>query len=97
MSNFDPDVILLLVGLGIVCSTVVAIVSLVLKRRRTPDAALPADLQAIKDQLSRLEQAVDSIALETERISEGQRFTTRILSESGRPALPLDPGRRPTS
>ena len=31
--------------------------------------------------LARLEQAVDAIAIEVERISEGQRFTTRLLSE----------------
>ena len=31
--------------------------------------------------LARLEQAVDSIAVEVERISEGQRFTTRLLTE----------------
>lgn len=34
--------------------------------------------------LARLEQAVDAIALEIERISEGQRFTTRLLSEQAR-------------
>lgn len=34
--------------------------------------------------LSRLEQAVDAIALEVERISEGQRFTTKLLSEQAR-------------
>jgi hypothetical protein len=32
--------------------------------------------------LARIEQAVDAIALEVERISEGQRFTTQLLSES---------------
>ena len=31
--------------------------------------------------LARIEQAVDAIALEVERISEGQRFTTRLLNE----------------
>ncbi|HSA57565.1 MAG TPA: hypothetical protein VLE53_17765 [Gemmatimonadaceae bacterium] len=31
--------------------------------------------------LDRMEQAVDAIALEVERISEGQRFTTKLLSE----------------
>lgn len=31
--------------------------------------------------MARLEQAVESIALEVERISEGQRFTTRLLAE----------------
>ena len=42
--------------------------------------------------LARIEQAVEAIALEVERISEGQRFTTRLLSEASRPATkPLLP------
>lgn len=36
--------------------------------------------------LARIEQAVEAIALEVERISEGQRFTTKLLSEQSRPA-----------
>jgi len=36
-----------------------------------------------------MEQAIDAIALEVERISEGQRFTTKLLSETRSPdALP---------
>jgi hypothetical protein len=31
--------------------------------------------------LARVEQIVESTAIEIERISEGQRFTTRLLSE----------------
>ena len=31
--------------------------------------------------LQRIEHAVDSIAIEIERISENQRFTTKLLSE----------------
>jgi hypothetical protein len=31
--------------------------------------------------LERMEQAIDSIAIEVERVSEGQRFVTRLLSE----------------
>jgi hypothetical protein len=31
--------------------------------------------------LERMEHAVDAIALEIERISEGQRFTTKLLAE----------------
>lgn len=31
--------------------------------------------------LERMEQAIDSIAIEMERVSEGQRFVTRLLSE----------------
>ncbi|MGH9420612.1 MAG: hypothetical protein ACRD3J_11605 [Thermoanaerobaculia bacterium] len=34
--------------------------------------------------LARIEQSIDAIALEVERISEGQRFTTKLLSENAR-------------
>lgn len=41
------------------------------------------------NRLERMEQAIDSIAVEVERISEGQRFTTKLLSEvRDAPALP---------
>ena len=43
-----------------------------------PRAAIPSDVSA---RLERMEQAIDSIAVEVERISEGQRFTTRLLAE----------------
>ncbi len=33
------------------------------------------------ERLNRIEQAVESVAIEVERISEGQRFTTKLLSE----------------
>jgi len=40
--------------------------------------SLPPDVTA---RLERMEQAIDSIAVEVERISEGQRFTTKLLAE----------------
>jgi len=43
--------------------------------------APPPEMHAIEERLNRIEQAVDAIAIETERISEGQRFTTRLLSD----------------
>lgn len=51
-------------------------------------AQVPGEVSA---QLAHLNQAIDAIALEVERISEGQRFTTRLLSEqreSARQTLP---------
>ena len=39
------------------------------------------DVKELNERLARIEQAVDAIAVEAERISEGQRFTTRLLSE----------------
>jgi hypothetical protein len=41
-------------------------------------ARIPSDVSA---RLERMEQAIDSIAVEVERISEGQRFTTKLLAE----------------
>jgi hypothetical protein len=41
----------------------------------------PASLTRIDERLSHLEAGVDAIAVEIERISEGQRFTTRLLAE----------------
>lgn len=45
---------------------------------RNSQIGLPDELAS---RLERMEQSIDSIAIEVERISEGQRFTTRLLSE----------------
>jgi ribosomal protein L29 len=42
--------------------------------------------------LERMEQAIDAIAIEVERISEGQRFVTRLLTEGSAPALSIGQG-----
>ena len=54
--------------------------------RRTPRGAEPRVDEVIAPRLERLEQAVDAVAIEVERISESQRFVTRILAERPRPA-----------
>jgi hypothetical protein len=41
------------------------------------------------ERMERLEQAVDAIAIEIERVSEGQRYVTRLLTEGSAPALPV--------
>jgi hypothetical protein len=46
--------------------------------RRDAAPKIPSDVTA---RLERMEEAIDSIAIEVERISEGQRFTTKLLSE----------------
>jgi hypothetical protein len=37
--------------------------------------------------LERIEHAVDAIAIEIERISEAQRFTTRLLNDRSEPSV----------
>lgn len=43
--------------------------------------------------LERIEQAVEAIAVEVERVSEGQRFVTKLLSDTSRKPMSL-PGDR---
>lgn len=44
-------------------------------------AEMPAELT---DRLNRLEQAVDAVAVELERVGEGQRYVTRVFGEQQR-------------
>jgi hypothetical protein len=51
--------------------------------QRSGHLSLPeADLQEIRDRLVQVQHSVDAIAIEVERLSEGQRFTTKLLAES---------------
>jgi hypothetical protein len=55
------------------------------RRRKQPKARaneLPSDSA---QRLERLEQGMEAIAIEIERVSEGQRFVTKLLSESPQP------------
>ena len=53
----------------------------------------PAALAETAQRLQRLEASVDAIAIEIERVSEGQRFVTKLLSE-GQAAPKLSTGQR---
>jgi hypothetical protein len=50
-------------------------------RKMDRDALQPKVPPEIMGRLERMELAIHSIAVEDERISEGQRFTTKLLSE----------------
>lgn len=57
--------------------------------RERAGSELPADVAA---RLERIERAVESVAIEVERISEGQRFVTKVLADRGElPKLPPMP------
>ena len=65
------------------------------KRGAAVVAAFPKE---ITERLARLEQSADATALEVERIGEGQRFLTRILTEGSNAhalkAAPAEPAER---
>ncbi len=81
----DMDLQQLLIFAAVVtcmgCTTKI-ILSIVNRRKNELPRDVGPALAEIADRLTRLEQAVDTTALEVERIAEGQRFTTKLLSES---------------
>lgn len=55
-----------------------------LRRQKQAEALPPAQQQNFDDRFAQLQQSVDAIAVEVERIAEGQRFSTKLLSEGNR-------------
>jgi hypothetical protein len=84
-------------ALMIVSGTIVIVASLwfyhrVLERRH--ERRLPIAMDALQERLQRIELAVDATAIEVERISEGNRFMSKLLAErSGTAVLESKPGR----
>jgi hypothetical protein len=52
---------------------------------RSATSVSPDDSDA---RLARIEQSVDAVAIEVERIGEGQRFVTQLVAERGAPRAP---------
>lgn len=89
--QMDPDLVI-----GVFMAFIFAVLmpmSIAMARRiwrSSAKSVAPRADDVIVPRLDRLEQAVDAIAIEIERISEGQRFVTRVLAE--RPtAAPAQP------
>ena len=61
-------------------------------RRMDRNSATPPAPAGQAEQLRHIQTAVDAMAVEVERISENQRYVTRLLSEGGLPHAAL-PGR----
>lgn len=59
-------------------------------------ATMSASSGPTDHRLERIEQAIDAMAVEVERIAEGQRFVTKLLSDRGqeRVGIPASPSRR---
>ncbi len=60
---------------------VVYVIGQTILRLKKVQAEPPEGMARIEQRLERMEQAIDAMAVEMERVSEGQRFTTKLLSE----------------
>lgn len=78
--------------MAIVASSVVMGIRLIANavlRHKELEMRTEQQLSPVSDErMARLEMAVESIALEVERISEGQRFTTKLLSDAAKQMAP---------
>jgi hypothetical protein len=77
-----PDQLIPIVLFIMIGFTVVGLpIARAFAKRMDRESALPKMPPEVMQRLERMEHALDSIAIEVERISEGQRFTTKLLSE----------------
>jgi uncharacterized protein YgbK (DUF1537 family) len=51
-------------------------------KRTSSTPAIPRELSDLPKRIERMEQAIDAVAIEVERVSEGQRFVTRLMTEN---------------
>lgn len=84
-----PEEAFVIGGLFIVCAVLPISIAFARRIWRRGAGAVTALPQEIIDRLTRLDQAVDAIAVEVERIGEGQRFMTRVLSDKSPAAAAL--------
>jgi hypothetical protein len=52
------------------------------------DSEIPTPPHELTDRLTQLEQSVDAVAIEVERIGEGQRFMTHLFTDTDTPRAP---------
>jgi hypothetical protein len=88
--NFDGDLLIIMTSVTLMVIGLPlarAVARRLTARLDDPRPQLPADLGA---RLERIEQIAEATQVEVERLAEGQRFTTKLLSE--RPTVrPSDP------
>jgi hypothetical protein len=77
MPNLEP--IIIVFTLFVLSPIAISIARVFWKRGSLPKHAPQSPENA--QRLERMEQAIDSIAIEIERVSEGQRFVTRLMAD----------------
>ncbi len=78
----NEDIVIPIAGMLFVIVIVFGVLGFVaLKRKWEVEAQRPKLPDDMSPRLERMEAAIDAMAIEIERISEGQRFTTKLLTE----------------
>jgi len=81
-----PIVLFIMIPITVIGAPIARAIARRIERGAGSDSqSLPNDVGA---RLERMEQAIDAIAIEVERIAEGQRFTSKLLAGRADPARP---------
>jgi hypothetical protein len=92
MTREVMEEMMVFIGLMSTLGCITKIILTALNRRRSVNGVTTPAIDEIAQRLGRMEQAIDATAVEVERISEAQRFTTKLLVEKGHQA-PVEGGR----
>lgn len=74
----DNDMVVAIASMALSFGTLIVLFRMWVTRGRTNP---PTQIEPVMDRLLRIEQTLDSVAIEVERISEAQRFATKLLAE----------------
>lgn len=79
----DPDILIPLAGMitGVIMVLGLPLVIVHARKLWMRDSVTQVPSSLSDHRLERIEQAIDAMAVEVERIAEGQRFVTKLLSE----------------
>jgi hypothetical protein len=81
MDRMILEELMVFVGLMATLGCITKVVLSIVNRRRP--ILSDGKVDEIAQRLARMEQAIDATAVEVERISEAQRFTTKLLVDKG--------------
>ena len=87
----DPDVINFAVTMTVIVSSIAVLAVVYIGTKWAIGATSRRELGASKlgdTRLEQIQQSIDSIAIEVERITEAQRFTAKLMSERAEERLP---------
>ena len=95
----NEDIIIPIAGMVTGIVMVLGIPLVIVQARKLwmrDSASVPQNSLETDQRLERIEQAIDAMAVEVERVAEGQRFVTKLLADRGqeRVAIPASQSRR---
>ena len=86
----DEDIIIPIAGMGMIVILSIGVpLVLAYVKRWEREGLRPKGEPESTARLERIEQSIDAMAVEVERISEGQRFVAKLMAERQPERLPL--------